>query len=533
MGPTVLTMNQAAPRAEALAVKDGLIVAVGDRSSTEALFDGQAAVRDLEGQTILPGLIDTHGHFAIGASTATMADLQPTPAGDVDDLLALKAKIEAWRADNPASPWILGFGYDDSLLAENRHPTRDDLDQISDEVPILLLHVSAHFVTCNTPCLQAAGITAATENPAGGVIRRKAGTQEPDGVLEETAMQLALAKLPPPTPESAMRAMAANQAVYLRNGITTAQEGAGRPAQLAGLQAFAGSGALEIDIVGYQFVSNPEALDVGLGISRTYTDHFRRGGIKLVLDGSPQGKTAWLTEPYHVIPSGSPSDYAGYNIMEAADVDAVLASAFERNIQVLAHANGDAAADQLLAGVARANETHGLADRRPVMIHAQTARDDQLDQIAENGLIPSFFVAHTFFWGDWHRDSVLGPDRANRISPLRSARDRDITLTIHNDSPVVPPDMMRLVWTAVNRQTRSGDVLGEDERISAMEALEAITIDTAYQYFEEDSKGSVEVGKRADLTILSADPTAVDPEMIADILVMETIKDGEVIYTRE
>lgn len=530
---TVLTMNEAAPRAEAVAIKNGLILAVGDRDATEARFDDKVSVRDLEGHTILPGLIDAHGHFAIGASTAVMADLQPSPAGDVDTLAALGAKLEEWRMANPASPWILGFGYDDSLLAENRHPTRDDLDKISDEVPILLLHVSAHLLSCNSPCLAASGITAETENPLGGVIRRKAGTQEPDGVLEETAMQLALANLPTPTPESAMGAMAANQALYVRNGITTVQEGAGRAAQLGGIAAFAGTGALDIDIVGYQFMNSPDGLADTFETSRTYENHFRIGGIKLVLDGSPQGKTAWLTEPYHVIPSGNPADYAGYATMDAMAVDGLLAKAFERNVQVLAHANGDAAADQLLAGVESANELHGIADRRPVMIHAQTARDDQLDRMHSQGMIPSFFVAHTFYWGDWHRDSVLGPDRAMRISPLRSALDRDIVLTIHNDSPVVPPDMMRLVWTAVNRQTRSGQVLGEQERVSPMEALEAITIDAAYQYFEEDSKGSIEIGKRADLAILSADPTEVEPLAIADIAVLETIKDGEVIYSRE
>ena len=344
-------------------------------------------------------------------------------------------------------------------------------------------------------------------------------------------MQLALAKLPAPTLETAMAAMAANQSIYLRNGITTAQEGAGNPAQLAGLQAFGASGNLKIDLVGYQIMQTRDALSEDFAPSKTYQDHYRLGGIKLVLDGSPQGKTAWLTEPYHVIPSGNPDDYAGYGTMEAAEVDGLFSAAFGRDIQVLAHANGDAAADQLLAGVERAGVLHGNADRRTVMIHAQTARDDQLDKMRASGVIPSFYVAHTFFWGDWHRDSVLGPERASRISPLRTSLDKDMVLTIHNDSPVVPPDMMRLVWTAVNRKTRSGDVLGPDERISPMEALRAVTIDAAYQYFEEESKGSLEVGKRADMVILSADPTVVDPMAIADIAVLETIKDGAVIYT--
>lgn len=164
------------------------------------------------------------------------------------------------------------------------------------------------------------------------------------------------------------------------------------------------------------------------------------------------------------------------------------------------------------------------------MIHAQTVRDDQLDAMVQLGVVPSFFSAHPYFWGDWHRDSVFGIERAKRISPLRSTTDKGLRYTTHNDAPVVPPDMMRLLWASVNRITRSGVVLGPEQRATPLEALRSITIDAAYQYFEEGTKGSIEVGKRADLVVLSEDPLILEPMNIANIQVITTFKDGRPIY---
>lgn len=526
----IVTVNAAQPDAEALAVRDGKILAVGDRAAVEAAAGSGASVRDMGGQTILPGLIDGHGHFMLSTFFSTMADLQPPPAGGVRDIAELVARLETWSAANPDAPWILGFGYDDSLLAEERHPTREDLDRISADKPIMLFHVSGHLMSCNSACLAVAGIDADTADPAGGIIRRRAGTSEPDGVLEELAMQPVFGVMPLPSPQQLGAAMARVQNNYAASGLTTVQEGAGRADQLQGLAAFASSGALKLDVVGYQLVRGVEDFETGFEPSETYQGHYRLGGIKLVLDGSPQGKTAWLTQPYHTVPEGLPDDYKGYAAMESSTVNAILDSAFSKNIQVLAHANGDAAGDQLLAGIEAAHAANGAGDRRPVMIHAQTARDDQIAIMKAEGVIPSYFVAHTFFWGDWHRESVFGAERARRISPLASSISQELTFTIHNDAPVVPSDMMRLIWAAVNRQTRSGQTLGPDERVAPIDAIKAVTIDAAYQYFEEDLKGSIEVGKLADLTVLSANPLSVPPETIKDIRVLETIKEGETVF---
>ena len=258
-----------------------------------------------------------------------------------------------------------------------------------------------------------------------------------------------------------------------------------------------------------------------------YQNRLRFGGVKMMLDGSPQGKTAYLTHPYHVPPPGQTDDYRGYPTHGDDHVNAMFAAYLGARIPILAHANGDAAADQLINAVARANPT---VDHRTVMIHAQTAREDQLDQMQALGIIPSFFSAHVFFWGDWHRDSVLGPERGSRISPTRSAWDRQMPFTVHNDSPVVPPDIIRLIWATTNRKTRSDQVLGPDQRLTTFEALSAVTRMAAYQYSEEDSKGTLETGKLADLVILSRNPLTMDPGDLLDLEVDETWSRGERIY---
>jgi len=196
----------------------------------------------------------------------------------------------------------------------------------------------------------------------------------------------------------------------------------------------------------------------------------------------------------------------------------------------MAHANGDAAADMLIEAVKNADIT---SDHRTIMIHAQTVREDQLDKMKELSIIPSYFSTHTFYWGDWHRDSVFGEDRAMRISPTKSTLNRKIPFTVHNDAPVVPPDMIRLLWSTTNRKTRSGKVLGEEQKISTYSALEAMTINAAFQHFEDDIKGSIEVGKLADLVVLSEDPLSMPVNELLELKIMATYSHGKEIFKNE
>jgi len=533
-GGTIITMDPEQPRAEALLVRDGRIVALGARAKLEGMTEADAEHVDLQGFALLPGLIDAHGHLGMVVALQRFVNVASPPVGGVANIDELVAALEDKVAATPAGEWVLGFGYDDALLAEARHPNRDDLDSASREHPIFLLHVSGHLGTCSSKCLEVLGINADSPDPEGGVIRRRESSSEPNGVLEEGAVLGLLTRVMQANDESERLAwLEGAQDYFASRGITTVQDGATSPDDLAFFQRAAEMGRLKLDVAAFPLVLLYTGPVEGFPFSRDYVNGFRVGGAKLLLDGSPQGKTAWLTEPYHEPPEGRDADYRGYGLMRDQDLIDALHAYFREGVPVLAHVNGDAAGDQLISAVEQVRATLGDADRRTVVIHGQTLRADQVARLGENSLMPSYFVAHTFYWGDWHRDSVLGEQRASRISPLATTLELGVPFTIHNDSPVVPPDMMLLLSSAVNRVTRSGQVLGAAERISVEEALKAITINAAYQYFEEDNKGSLEAGKLADLVILSHDPTEVDPMFLKDIKVIETIKAGETIYRAE
>ncbi len=529
---TIITMDEQQPTAEAIAVRGAEILAVGMEEMVKMAAGKEATVIDLQGSTLLPGFIDAHGHFMMTLDYLAYENVASAPVGPVKKVADIIRVLRAAKGKIPAGQWIIGTGYDESLLVEQRHPTRFDLDKISTEDPVFIRHVSGHLGVCNSKCLELANITAATEDPAGGTFRRGPGNREPNGVLEETAMHPVFKILPELDRKTRMALLDKTQDYYARYGITSVQDGAANPAGLALLREAARLDRLKLDVIAYPAWVYLEQLRGEFSPQSDYRKHFRVGGVKLVLDGSPQGKTAWLSQPYHLPPAGKPKEYRGYPILSDEELEAYISEFFAEGWQVLAHANGDAAADQLIRTVSKVSAVQGAADRRTVMIHAQTVRDDQLDVMNELNMIPSFFVAHTFYWGDWHRDSVLGNARAKRISPLQSATRRGIRYTIHNDTPVVPPNMALLLWTAVNRETRSGKTLGRKQQATVAQALRAVSIDAASQHFEEHLKGSLEVGKLADFVILDRNPLTTNTANLAEIMVLETIKEGATVYRR-
>jgi predicted amidohydrolase YtcJ len=531
----IVTMNDAAPSAEAVAVKDGKILAVGSGDEVMETRGESTRVVDLEGRTMTPGFIDAHGHLKNVGFQALSANLLPPPDGDVDSVAALQEKLEEWGEGELSAElgWIIGFGYDDSQLAEKRHPNRDDLDAVSSEKPVFIIHQSGHLYVANSKLLEMAGMSAETEDPPGGVVQRREGSREPNGVLEETALMPVLGVFPKVDDAGQRQMVRKGIDAYTGFGFTTATEGRAFPSDVDLYIAMAEAGELEIDVVAFpDYWLGRETVVGSPWLSRSYQGHFRIGGVKGNLDGSPQGKTAWLTEPYFEPPAGRDADYAGYPMLEEEQALAMFDDAYAQGWQVINHANGDAAIDQLIRAARAATEKYGPADRRTVGIHSQTIREDQLDAFQELGIIPSLFGMHTFYWGDYHRDSVLGPERASRISPAKSAVDRGMVFTQHHDAPVALPSSIAILASQVNRTTRSGQVLGPDQRVTPMEALKSITIHAAYQYFEEGSKGSIEPGKLADLVILSDDPLSIDPEALWNLEVVETIKEGETVFKK-
>jgi predicted amidohydrolase YtcJ len=534
IGEHIITMTAAEeadlPHPTALAVRGERIVWVGDASDAGSWTGPGTQRHDLGDRALLPGFVDAHGHLTYLAATLNWANLASPPVGPVTDIATLQSTLAAYIEDRdiPAGAWVIGNGYDDSLLAEHRHPDRAELDAVSRTHPIALIHVSGHLMAANSLALAAAGIDAETADPSGGHIRRLAGSGEPNGVLEETATYPLRAQISKPQ-GNPRDALASALEAYASYGITTVQDGAIAEPMISLLTSAADAHALNLDVVVYPMVASP---DIGVVTDRSFGSYHNRlkfGGVKLILDGSPQGKTAYLSEPYFVPPDGQPPDYRGYPTYPDKAVNDMVKAYLDAGIPVIAHANGDAAADQLLDAVAAA--APGF-DHRTVMIHAQTVREDQLDAMRTLGVIPSFFSAHVFFWGDWHRDSVLGPERGARISPTRSAAARGLPFTIHNDAPVVPPDIIRLLWATTARTTRSGAVLGPDQRLSVFEALAAATRNGAYEYFEENSKGTLAAGMQADLVILSEDPLPVPPEDLLRVQVSETWSRGQQVSAR-
>ncbi len=536
-GGDIITINDAAPSAEALAVKDGKILAVGAKDAVLKTKGDATKVVDLAGKTLLPGFIDGHGHLSMVGIQAASANLLPAPDGEGNSIPALQKLLKDWAAKNPkglgGSGWIVGFGYDDSQLAEQRVPTRDDLDAVSKDVPVMIIHQSGHVGSVNSKLLEVAGITAASVNPPGGVIGRRAGSQEPDGRLEEIAFINVAFKLFGSFDAATQRSLIKGGiGLYSAFGYTTAEEGRASLETIDHEIAAAEAGELAIDVVAYPDIQMSVSAIAAPWLSREYKGRFRIGGAKLSLDGSPQAKTAWLTKPYHIPPPGQGADYAGYPAIKSDEkVNAFIDKCFANGWQVLVHCNGDAAGDQLIRAVRAATAKHGPGDRRTVMIHAQTAREDQLDAMKELGITPSFFAMHTFYWGDWHHDSVLGPERAARISPAASALKRGMKFNQHHDAPVAMPSSIIILHSQVNRVTRSGKILGPEQRVGVMDALKSITIHAAWTHFEEARKGSLETGKLADLVILDKNPLKIDPMALKDLKVLETIKEGNTVFS--
>ena len=534
----ILTMESDAPDyVEALLVRDGKIAFAGSEQEALERAGDQARRVDLEGKTLLPGFIDGHGHVWNAGFQAVSANLLPAPDGEGNSIDAIVRLLNAWAEENAEAVSrygaIIGFGYDDSQLEEKRHPTAVDLDRVSEEVPVFIIHQSGHLASTNHKGLEAAGYTAGVEDPPGGLIRREEGTDVPNGVLEEMASFVPLFTFMSTLDNKANEIIAkAGLEAYTRFGYTTAQEGRATEDACETWKTLAGRNELPIDVAAYPDIQSQMAYMNKVGDRETYLNHYRVAGVKLSLDGSPQGKTAWLTEPYVVPPQGQPSDYRGYPaIQDDAEVQRLIDSAYAHDWQILVHCNGDAAGDQLIRAVDQAVETYGLGDRRTVMVHAQTVRFDQLDKMKELGILPSFFSMHTFYWGDWHRDQTLGKERAFRISPTATARAKGMVFTEHHDAPVALPSSIMILHTTVNRVSRSGAIIGPDERIGPYEALSSITKWAAYQYFEEDTKGTLAPGKLADLVILDKNPLKVDPMEIRNITVLETIKEGKTVYT--
>jgi predicted amidohydrolase YtcJ len=524
VGGPILTMDAGDRVVGGLAVEGDRIAAVGEEAAIRAWAGSRGArVVELGGRALLPGFVDAHGHFPGAGLSAIAADLNAPPIGTTRTMEELVAALERQAERRGADDWVFGIGYDDTLLAEGRHPTRADLDRVSATQPVVALHVSGHLVAVNSAALARLGIGPETPDPEGGRIRRDP-SGAPDGVLEESAAEAATHALASPELLDGVRTIRRAAEIYLAAGVTTAQNGFATPEQLRALTWAARLRLLPLRLVLWPGEDAGDALLDGSLAAPRDDPWVAVGAVKLVADGSLQGYTGFLTQPYFVPPGDDPG-FRGYPRIPREKLLAWVERLHRGGLQVAIHGNGDASIDDILDALEHAQAAAPRADARPVVVHAQTAREDQLDRMAALGAIPSFFVLHTWYWGDRHRERFLGPARAARISPAASAARRGIPFTLHADTPVVPMEPLRIVWSAVNRVTTSGATLGAEQRIDPLRALRAITIDAARQHFQEHDRGSLEPGKLADLVLLDRSPLD-DPATIDRIRVLETIVGG-------
>ncbi len=534
----ILTMaGDSAAYAEALVVKNGRILYVGKMDEAMKIAGSGHAMVDLKGGTMIPGFIDAHSHLINYADATLQADLNPPPIGQVESIRDIIATVKSLKEKTGAGDTgiLIGYGYDADMLKEKRHPNAADLDSVFPDNPVILKHASGHMLVANTAALKMAGVSAATKDPQGGTIIRKKGSQEPDGLVQEQAMIAFVPMMNKPLAwDVEMKKLKDAQDHYASCGVTTAAEHLAIPEKVILLEKAAAEKQLYIDMmVTPGFMMAEELLGTGRIKWREYSNHLNFVGLKMAVDGSPQGKTAYLTKPYLTQVPGCTKDCRGFSNMTQDQVDQLILACYKNNVQLYSHCNGDAAIDMMIKGHENAIRVlnDSISDRRTVIIHSQIMRPDQLDKYKKHHMIPSFFTNHTFYWGDVHLAN-LGKERGGYISPMRAAIDKGLIATNHTDFIVTPLDQLFLLWTSVNRLSRTGQTVGNDQRITAYEGLRALTANGAYEYFEEKSKGTLEAGKLADLVILDKNPLKVDPTRIRDIKVLETIKEGKTIYKK-
>lgn len=560
-GGDILTMAGDKPQyVEAIVVKDGKIAYVGSMASAMELKGAATRVVDLQGTTLLPGFVDGHGHAGLAIEWQRYAWLR-TPEITSVATLQNALREHAKKMNLKPGDWIVGNGYDPSLLAEKRHPTADELDDVSQDNPVFIIHASGHAGVANHKLLEMAGITAQIPDPPDGVIGRVAGSTEPNGLLEEAPHLQTLAMLPPITEETAPQYIKSGMEQIAAAGITTVQEAYTSQSQLELLTNAARNNQLPLDTIVYpaeNFVDElvkvatsraeipiqdivpgrpisggaERAMRQAKEYSQGYKNRMRIAGVKFFGDGSPTAGTAYLKEPYTARFPGKPADYRGISTLTDEQMNAFVDLWYPTRFQMQIHVNGDGAIEQFLNAIEKAEQKHGKQDKRPLAIHSQLASDAQLERMKALGVIPSFYSSMVTLAGQLYEANI--GDRALRMSPASSAEKLGVLYTIHNDAPLVPWDVMPLVESAVVRRNEQNDrIYGPEQRVTPYQALLATTRNAAYSLFEEKTKGSLEVGKLADLVILAQNPLKVDPETIKSVTVLETIKEGTSIYIHD
>ncbi|WP_406644870.1 amidohydrolase [Aliisedimentitalea scapharcae] len=528
-GP-ILTMDDKNNVVEAVLTEADTIVAAGAETDLRAQLSSSATEVDLQGKTMLPAFIDPHGHFPDpGFIRLFRVDLASAPRGDCPGMATALERMRAKTAETPPGDWVMGVSFDNTAIAEQRMPTRAELDSVSTDHPIWVLHASGHNGTANSMALERHGVNRDTPDPVGGRFGRDPETGALTGVIEGISAMGAMGDTNFLIDRDRFwQGFDACRDEYLEHGVTYAQNAWSSPDMIAHFASLPANVDPGIDIEILPVGEMEPQFSQNLGAAQwPGNPHFTLGPRKLFTDGAFQLQTAYLSEPYHK--PANPGAPCGMTYVDADEHHAQVKKLHDMGFQIHCHCNGDAGLDLFLDAVEAAQTANPRSDHRHTVIHGQTTRDDQLERMVRLGVTISFFSAHIHFWGDRHYDTFLGPERAMRISPAASAEKYGVRYTIHNDASVTPTRPIHLAHCAVNRLTASGRQLGADQKVSVLSALRAQTIDAAWQVFQEDRRGSIEVGKLADFAILSRNPLTA-PEQLADTKLVQTIRRGQLVF---
>ena len=500
---TIMTMDPGNPQVDAMLVKRGEIVALGDSDALRDQVSRDVRVVDLQGGMLMPGFIEAHGHFPGEGLSAVAVDANSPPIGDLDSIATLLERLRTLAQRRPDGT-LMAFGFDDTTVSDLRYPTRAELDTVSDSRPIMVMHISGHLGVVNTAALKAMSITENVQDPPGGYYGRDSEGRL-NGLLAETAFNPVRANLLKLSAMDGYRVMRRASRLYLSRGITFAQNGLADTTTIKALVP-----ALRFGLIPLRLSVWPDAAAEQARQDGQWTlpegERVHLGSVKLVSDGSLQGYTGFLNDPYFSVPEGHPPEYLGFPNQSPQQLSEQVVQFHCAGRQTAIHANGDAAISMSLDAVAAARQQCPDVTVQPVLIHAQMATGEQLTRMQALDVIPSFFNNHVYYWGDRHRDIFLGPERAARISPLAEAADAGLRFTLHADSPVVPFQPLQLVWNATQRRTASGAILGPEQAIAVERALQAVTVDAASQLGVADRVGQLRLGMRADLVWLDRDP---------------------------
>lgn len=485
-GGPIITMEKKIYE-EAVLTENGVIIGVGGRNDftetdTELVF--------LEGCTMAPAFIDSHSHITAMAQNLSRVDL--SIAESIDGIIS---GIKIYSNVNPKAGFILGYGFDENNILEHRRPSKEELDDAA-EAPVMIVHASGVAGVANTKAMEILHINSESAS---------------SGYIEGEAFQEAFRRIPDEDFFQFAKKITEAERMYRSSGYVLIQEGRTDITRWEMLKAMAEKNMFTTDIVCYADIAQAPDLLAENPEYRSYQNHLRIGGYKLFLDGKLQEKTGWLSKSYEC------GDYLGEPYCLDEEVEGYMKKALDEGTQIIVHANGDAAIEQMLRA---AEKIEGISKIRPVLLHGLLASEDQLARMSKLGITASFYAGQTYNWGDTHIKN-LGIDRAGRICPAASALREGVNITLHDDTQL--PDALGSVWCACRRETRNGIIIGEEQKISVLAALKAVTLNAAVQYGEEEKRGSIKAGKNADFVILDKNPLAVTADEIRDIKILRTI----------